>query len=370
MDIQTSLLTSKARENSGSETIKRYDFQKDFSLKLIIDSYLSKSDFAILFEFHDDILVLDSASNPDELEFYQVKTKATSGNWTTDSLLKAKEWGKSILWKMYLNKELFPEHTKKLFLVSNARFNLKLKGWGKWADKTDICWNELDNAEISTINDSIENELSLTVKPQFELIWNFHVTDLSLLDSQQHCVWKLSGLIETISPGTTVNSSVAYRTIYDQIKKKSSAIFTEIETIKLRGDEFEKLLKLKWITKNEFHGILEAIGVWKDPEKIWLRIDDDLKRAWVQILEIRPYKRWWQMYKSALIADSENSHVFKEVGLYLKDRLSDNNFWSWLNIIQLCELLYKEILLKFDSTVDVYQEDLIKGLILNEIYET
>lgn len=370
MDLQTSLLISKARENSGSETIKRFDFQKDFSLKLIIDSYLSKGDFVVFLEFHDDILIMDSASNPSGLEFFQVKTKATNGNWKIKSLLATKAWKKSILWKMYLNNELFPKYTKKIFLVSNKNFDLKLKGWDNWADKTDISWNELSDAELDTINSNLKTELSLAVKPKFELIWNFHVTDLSLSDSQQHCVWKLSGLIDTISPGVPVNPQVAYRTIYDYIKKKSSTIFTEIEATKLKGDEFEKLVKLKWVSKNEFREILKAIGVWKDPEKIWLQIENDLKNSWVQILWLRPYKWWWQMYRSALVADSENSHVFKEIIVYLKDRLNDENFWNWLNLIQLCNLLYEEISLKFTSNIEVYEMDLIKGLILNEIYET
>lgn len=369
MDIQTSLLTIAARENSGSETIKRYDFQKDFSLKLIIDSYLSKSDFAILFEFHDDILVLDSASNPSWLEFYQVKTKGTNGNWTLTALLKFKEWENSILWKMYLNKELFPKYTRRIFLVSNARFNLKLKNWDKWEEKTDISWSELEDAEVGKINTSLKNELSLTEGPNFEVVWNFHVTDLSLRDSQQHCVWKLSGLIEEISPGATVNPQVAYRAIYDHIKKKSSAVFSEIETVQLKSEEFENLIRLKWMTKNEFQAILEAIGVWKDPGKTWLDIEQDLKDAWLNVIEIKPYKRWWQAYRSAMIADSDNMHVFKEVLAYVRNRAEEDGFGAWLNLIQICDQLYGEVDLKYRSTIELYDAFLIKGLILNVIYE-
>lgn len=369
MDLQTSLITSKTRESSGSETIKRYDFQKDFSLILMIDMYLSWKDFVILFEFHDDILVIDSAINPGNLNFYQVKTKAT-GNWTTNALLKAKEWEKSILWKMYLNKELFPKNTKNIFLVSNARFSLKLKNGNKWEDKADISWTELADTEINKINDDLMKELLLVSKPQFELIWNFHVTDLSLKDSQQHCIWKLSCLIDEISSESAVNSSVAYRAIYDHIKKKSSAIFTEIEKTELKGDEFEKLIKLKWITKNEFQWILETIGVWKDPEKIWLRIETDLKSTWLNIVTLKPYKRWWDMYRSALIADSENTHFFKEVKFYVLNRSKDKGFWDGLNIIQLCDILYNEISIKYTDLMDVYEEYFIKGLILNELYDS
>ncbi|WP_367945577.1 dsDNA nuclease domain-containing protein [Aquamicrobium sp.] len=51
----------------------------------ILQLYKSGADFGIAFEFHDDLLELDSMSSPTKVTFFQVKTQKT-GTWTLSSI--------------------------------------------------------------------------------------------------------------------------------------------------------------------------------------------------------------------------------------------------------------------------------------------
>lgn len=86
MGLATDLVSTPLREKGA--TGGRYDFQTMWGLALLFQQHGTSDDYAIVFEFHDDVVLLDSANNPCSVRFYQVKSKATNGGWTLTSLLK------------------------------------------------------------------------------------------------------------------------------------------------------------------------------------------------------------------------------------------------------------------------------------------
>ena len=83
------------------------------------------SDYAIAFEFHDDVVVLNSSTSPTKARFYQVKTKG-KGQWTLNGLtLRSKKKNSneklpSYMGKLFSNYLSFPDETEQLNFVSNA----------------------------------------------------------------------------------------------------------------------------------------------------------------------------------------------------------------------------------------------------------
>jgi hypothetical protein len=124
MSFADKLVQTPRREKSGETGYERYDYQASWGLALIFESHDDNDDYAIAFEFHDDIVRLDSSSTPTSARFYQVKTKLT-GHWTLTELSKRKKSKDgsslpSIIGKMYDNYELFPTETERLSFVSNV----------------------------------------------------------------------------------------------------------------------------------------------------------------------------------------------------------------------------------------------------------
>jgi hypothetical protein len=124
MNLEQNILNLKPREESGSKTARKFTFQKDLSLFLLLTLHEKKEDYVFLFDFHEDLVVLDSSSKPDKMDFFQIKSK-DSGNWTISSLTKSEKNKLSILGKLYTNKLKFSHNTNSLNFISNAHFSFK-----------------------------------------------------------------------------------------------------------------------------------------------------------------------------------------------------------------------------------------------------
>ncbi|MDW9413953.1 DUF4297 domain-containing protein [Sinorhizobium meliloti] len=134
MDIRQDLLKEPQREKGGKLAVERFEYQAAWGLSRILQLYKSGADFGIAFEFHDDVLELDSMSSPTKVAFFQVKTQKT-GTWTLSSIsassgAKGKktavkpgdpppEKKLSFAAKMYDNYKRFPDHTERLVFVTN-----------------------------------------------------------------------------------------------------------------------------------------------------------------------------------------------------------------------------------------------------------
>src|SRR5690348_12284908 len=86
-DLQQALIDKKVRENSGSISSNGFDYQKDWSICKLLEEHQKSKDYTLLFDFHEDLVVLDSELNPVHADFYQIKTKKT-GSWTMHQLLR------------------------------------------------------------------------------------------------------------------------------------------------------------------------------------------------------------------------------------------------------------------------------------------
>ncbi|MGR0480863.1 MAG: dsDNA nuclease domain-containing protein [Candidatus Electronema sp. V4] len=82
------LAITKPRENAGSRSANRFDYQKDWAICELLKLYLAQKDFLLILDYHEDIVVLDSESVPKKAIFYQIKSKRT-GNWTVAELCRA-----------------------------------------------------------------------------------------------------------------------------------------------------------------------------------------------------------------------------------------------------------------------------------------
>ncbi len=87
MTLADALTSHPPRESSGARTSNRYDFQKNWALCKLLELYSDTSDFLMLLDYHEDVVVLDDESSPEKAYFYQIKTKK-SGAWTIATLTR------------------------------------------------------------------------------------------------------------------------------------------------------------------------------------------------------------------------------------------------------------------------------------------
>lgn len=253
MSLKELLTQSKPRETSGPRSANRFDFQKSWGLCRLLELHKARKDYLIVFDFHDDILVLDSTSNPTRIDFYQIKTKQ-SGHWTRGDLI-ARENGKkgplpSILGKMLGNKLAFPDHTGTLNFISTQGFKLSVKGK---ADSVvhEVCLKQLADKELKLILAALRSEHSLPADPSCADCTHLAVTSLSLGDHATHAMGVLATFLAEQYPGEKVHLPAIYRTLCDEIKRK-----TNVERL---PKDFTELCSDRSISRDRFTQFLDDV---------------------------------------------------------------------------------------------------------------
>lgn len=361
MNFTQQILASKPREESGSNTSRKYSFQYDLSLFILLTQHNKLDDYVYLFDFHEDLVVLDSSTNPDKIDFYQIKSK-DSGNWTVNALTKSEKGKLSILGKLYLNKINFPRNTRSLNFISNAPFSIKeLKSKDDSTKKTEIHASEFDVANLDTCIKAINIEHSPTSCDEFEKITTFIVTKLSNKDSSTHCLGELTKLIHNLNPQNKINSQLAYNQIIGEVSKRTRSTTTD-KPLKNLDD----LTEIKGISKSQFLDFLNKAGLYKSVEDEWNEVKSSLEDSTIGTIELLKYKKSWRDLSMKLI-----NEVGKIPLMNLKNEIETtlleieksgliNDKSNLITIIEQCQKKLKP---------NIYENYFVKCLIIKTLYE-
>lgn len=160
--LSSRLALREPRETSGSSSANAFDFQKDWAICKILELHTKEEDYLVLLDYHEDIIVLDSESDPINGDFFQVKKK-NNGNWTLGQLTSQKKnsAGKplpSILEKLFSSRQLLSEGVRNLTFSSNQPISAKLRGAKKNLVVESIRFDELSPELKEKIHYCIEGD--------------------------------------------------------------------------------------------------------------------------------------------------------------------------------------------------------------------
>jgi hypothetical protein len=290
------LVSEPQREKSGETGYERFDYQALWGLALIFEHHGSTEDYAIAFEFHDDIVLLDSASSPTRARFFQVKTK-DKGHWTLSDLYRRKarkddsSGGKlpSHMGKLFSNYVTFPDETDELNFVSNVPC--------AFLDATSGACHFIEcDAEtlVNFMSKLVEEHPEAT--PATVGLIRYVRADLSLHDSSAHIKGKLNEFILEQIGSVEYNPDTLYKTIVEECRTRS----------KYTGgvSDFSDLIKYKSITRSQVEGWLDQVRRRHDlPD--WAEISPHLTMSGMELAEL---SREWRRYR-ALALDAENEGI-------------------------------------------------------------
>lgn len=361
MSITQQILTLKPREESGSNTSRKYSFQYDLSLFLLLTQHDKLDDYVYLFDFHEDLVVLNSSTNPDKMDFYQIKSK-DNGNWTINALTKSEKGKLSILGKLYLNKINFPNNTRSLNFISNAPFSIKqLKSKDDSTKKTEINATELDSANIDSCIKAINAEHSPVLCNEFEKLTTLKVTKLSNKDSSTHCLGELAKLIHNINPNNKINSQLAYNQIIGEVSKRTRTIITDKQLKKL-----DDLTEIKGISKIQFLDFLNKAGLYKSVEDEWNEIKSFLESPSIGTIELLKYKKSWRDLSMKLINEVGKIplvNLKNEIETSLFENEKSGKIDDKSDLLSIVDLCYSQL------TINIYDSYFVKCLIIKVLYE-
>lgn len=284
-----SFAASPPRETSGSRSSNRFDYQKNWSFCKLLSLHLEGKDYLMIFEHHDDVVVFDSQDNPSFATFYQVKTKKT-GHWTIGPLIKSEKGDvtKSILGKLYSNYLNFKDHVNRLVFTSNQNISAKLEIGGKSLDCDLVTFSQLSSSEKERIQKAVEG----TEQNYCDFVGLsklvVHKTDLRLEDHTAITKGKLVEFFERLHPEKPVHIAVVYKTIFDEIRRKTNNEHGCSNVPELRAK--------KGVDRSEFEKMIRVVLQYRTPEDLWTEAHQLLCAEGYGALKIRQLRSDWQLY--------------------------------------------------------------------------
>lgn len=288
-DFLDSFAQQRPRESSGASSSNRFDYQKNWAFCELIDLQLRGEDYLMVFEHHEDIVVLNSEFSPSSAKFYQVKSKKT-GNWTVNALIKNKTDDKlsSIIGKLYSNQALFPKNTEELVFTSNQGVSNKLICGNKGLEYDLISFKQLVVKEKEKVWNAVKGDNNSFCDLEGLNRVFLVKSSLRLEDHEQLTKGKLVDFFNTQYPDKPAHVALAYQTIFDEIRRK-----TNYEEIPKSKDE---LRKRKSISRTEFSHMTGLVAQSRTSSESWLEAVQHLSACGIGPLVQRRLKQNWDTY--------------------------------------------------------------------------
>jgi hypothetical protein len=347
------LISEPQREKSGETGYERYDYQALWGLALIFEHHASQEDYAIAFEFHDDIVLLNSASSPTHARFYQVKTK-DSGHWTLSDLYRRNarkgdaSGGKlpSHIGKLFSNYVVFPGETEELNFVSNVPCAFLD------AAASTCQFTECDAETLAKFMKKLNAEYPAATSATASLI-RYVRADLSLHDSSAHIKGKLTQFVLRQIGSVEYNPDTLYKTIVEECRTRS----------KYTGgvSDFGDLIKFKSITRAQVESWLDQVRS-RHALPDWADISNHLNVSGMELAELN---REWKRYRAiALDAGNEainalRDKIRKELEMFVG---------TSLDLTALIDNLYSKVEDLAVASMPPFKPARLKAMIIYEVF--
>ncbi len=274
MSLVAILDAAQPREISGSLTAARYDYQSNVAILKLIELHQTGSDFRMLFDFHDDIVILNSATTPTEIRLLQVKSK-DNGSWKITAICKksGQQPPTSYASRMYAHMDVFGEAVSETGFVTNASFSFKLSdGTITSSAADDVLGTELSAIETSKLEAAIVADGVGPDMPPWLQRLAFRRLSLGLQQQRPQVVGHLQLLLESCGATTDVKTSAVYDSLHAAITAKSTCAVENLN--------FHDVCSRKSITKDELVRLLEqAVSRRRGVLQEWQIIASDLQAA-------------------------------------------------------------------------------------------
>ncbi|MFD2672958.1 dsDNA nuclease domain-containing protein [Marinicrinis sediminis] len=256
------ILASELREQAGSNSYNRFEYQAHWIVFHMITEYKKNSQFLIFCEFHDDMAKVTNQSNPKCAEFFQIKTTAKYNKWTLPYLTnttkkKSGQLKNSFLGFLFYNFMKFNTECSKCHFVSNVGVDEDIKKWQSVIDD-DKQLKVIDFNLYSKIKDLIKSEFLDIDSNEFDAVFDRFVQETYIYDGElplenyeRVVAGEFFRMLENDDLYTS-NSNKILKDIIEDVRKKSK---TQIDM----PISYNKLVEKKGISSDVFSALKSSV---------------------------------------------------------------------------------------------------------------
>jgi hypothetical protein len=381
------LASIQPRENAGASSSNRFEYQINWGLHRLLqledeeDMKNDKDDdgYVMILDYHDDIVVCNSDSGKDYIDFYQIKTRKNS-NWGIRNLCYKKigevdgnddsdipdeqevhneqteDSQDNIASKISIVAKLLQHtmdfaNTRNLYFVTNA--HIRFIGNKPFCKFSGLTKNDKDK-----IKEKIKQQVENIKEENFEKLI-FVQNEMSETRYKDTMLGELMNYLKRKFEIST-DTDVVYKNLISLIRNK-----TNYENF---VDNKQDLIKYKAITHKEFREYLIGLTTIKDFNEIVQRIKSDLKDNMSEdsIKELTfPIKSKIRSELSKIkcdilnYGDDELNRLISKINIALKDDIEESDVDLWYYV----KRIYKNVMSEYNNYKN-YEEYYVKSLIL------
>ncbi len=287
----------RPRETAGSRTAGRYGYQTNVGILKLIELVDAGQDFCLVFDYFDDLAVLDHPQTPRTIHLYQVKTKDT-GEWSMTALCKfeGKVKPRSFMARMYAHLETFGPFLGETGFVSNAPYTIDMANGGVSSGaRHRIASADMHKTELAKATTAIEKEFTpATVGswlPKLVLIR----APLGVHNHEATIKGFLNDYLEKIGSAGDLSLSAIYQALHANIAGKTG--FAQ------EGLPYRELIARKSLTRGEFEELIQrAAERHRGILASWDTIERDLEKEGsgsAQIIRLKTYAARYQQQRNS-----------------------------------------------------------------------
>lgn len=358
----SAVLSIEQREQAGSDSYNRFEYQVHWIVCHIIDKLFDDKECIVFCEFHDDM----AEYFPDEecYQFYQIKTKENSSDWTIAEMSKREKNNigrhkKSFLGFIFYNYLVFGTECSNCHFVSNNDFDNVIKLWQSYIeDNRNV---KTEDAELYLkIKERIKEEYSDSLPNSFDDVFDtfiqntfVHKSDLQLTTYESQTKGMFFEQLEDKNIPINTANLIFYQLVNDVRKKSKKKIKTPVSFTSLTANKGVNISAIKEKVDcrmqqsgnyNDFFLFLQTQVL--SPSKI--KQLEDAKTLhdsrWLDVSDIK-YQECIITIRKVITAYTNLTNTSINMK-YLKEQcirgLKDNNLFSELLDESLIEVLYYE----------------------------
>jgi len=325
MDLPISLAKVLPRESSGSSASKGFNYQKNWAICLMLKLHCNESDYAVLFDFHEDIVAVTKFAEKHSLDFYQVKT-ISSGNYSANDFFKTgktKELNnkKTVVGKLAANYINFKEESRSLNLVTNACFSSKICSDVDSTEKKPA--NTFKPEFVESLKKKLHAELGVGEIDNILEILFIKRSSLSLDDQRSHTLGRVTDFLRLKCPQGKGKPYLFYDTLFNVASEKNAKKVAINSALSIND-----ILDLKAISRCDILKLIESYDNYIHPSKIIEEIIKDAAESYSERININKNARMYNVD----IMDPENEPV-KELSAFLRYRIDELSLMNFESII-------------------------------------
>jgi hypothetical protein len=285
LSVKDSLLTVSQREEGGRTAYDRFDYQTAWGVSRLLDLHGEGKNYAVAFEFHEDIVSLDDADAPTSAIFYQIKTKK-SGNWsfaqiTNRSAVKGTKKN-SFAGKMFDNFVRFGAIVEKLAFVSNQPLPEVIVVHGEKG------FTNAEKKKLTKFITELAAETPSFKHPEHTKLFFFIFSDFNLTNYDDTIIGRIATFLEQ-ELGPHIPPRPFALTLNDHCRRRSKSL-ADLTS-------FDQLKASKFVTRADMVKWLSHAQDQHERRPEWVSVANELNLPFAEKTRV---ERAWREYEIAL----------------------------------------------------------------------